>query len=172
MNINGFTGWIYHLCEWIVRLAIINTLWVLFSLAGLGIFGWAPATAATFAVMRQWFLYKRDIPLLKTFFSFYKKDFIRANAIGLLLAAGGWSFYFSTLTLIHFGQWSMLIVGSVMLIGLFLFLITVMFIFPVFCHYNISLKQLVRYSLMIGVSHLHYWVLMATTLVLTYILFS
>ena len=61
---NGF----YRFCEWVMRLAYLNLLWIGFTLAGAVIFGLAPATAAMFAVTRQWTLGKTDVPVFQTFF--------------------------------------------------------------------------------------------------------
>ncbi|BDG36084.1 DUF624 domain-containing protein [Saccharococcus caldoxylosilyticus] len=50
-------GKLYRVCEWITRLACINILWMLFTLAGLIVFGIAPATVALFTIVRKWLVF-------------------------------------------------------------------------------------------------------------------
>ena len=88
MQLDGFTGGIYSLCNWFVRLAYINILWILFSLIGLVIFGFFPATVAMLATLRQ-FLRKNDPPVFKTFWNYYKTEFIGSNKLGAIIAAIG-----------------------------------------------------------------------------------
>ncbi|MGY0702716.1 DUF624 domain-containing protein [Bacillus subtilis] len=54
MEHDGSLGRMLRFCEWIMRFAYTNLLWLFFTLLGLGVFGIMPATAALFAVMRKW----------------------------------------------------------------------------------------------------------------------
>ena len=57
----------YRAAEWISRLFLLNILWVVFTIVGLGIFGFGPATAAMFAIVRKWIITpQEDFPLFKT----------------------------------------------------------------------------------------------------------
>lgn len=76
---NGF----YRFCEWVMRLAYLNLLWIGFSLAGAVVFGLAPATAAMFAVTRQWVMGNTDIPVFQTFFQTFKKEWAKSSVLGL-----------------------------------------------------------------------------------------
>ncbi|MBJ4025770.1 DUF624 domain-containing protein [Salmonella enterica subsp. enterica serovar Derby] len=67
---NGF----YRFCEWLMRLAYLNLLWIGFTLAGAVIFGLAPATAAMFAVTRQWTLGKTVSRCFRRFFGRLKRN--------------------------------------------------------------------------------------------------
>ncbi len=69
----------YRICTWIMRMAYVNLLWVAFSLLGLGIFGFFPATAAMFVVIRKWLSSEQDIPVFKTFWNAFKTEFIKIN---------------------------------------------------------------------------------------------
>ena len=75
--------WHLSLCNWFVRLAYINILWILFSLAGLIIFGFFPATVAMLATLRQ-YLQKNDPPVFKTFWNYYKTEFFASNKLGAI----------------------------------------------------------------------------------------
>src|SRR5690625_7349246 len=48
-------------------------------------FGITPATVAMYAVKRKWVHRETDIPNIKTFWESYKKEFIQANILGIIL---------------------------------------------------------------------------------------
>ncbi|UOQ83414.1 YesL family protein [Gracilibacillus salinarum] len=70
-------------CNWVVRLAYINVLWCVFTMLGGIIFGWAPATVSSFTIMRRW-MEKEEFRILPYFWKIYKKEFLQANASGLI----------------------------------------------------------------------------------------
>lgn len=88
MQLGGFSGGILSLCNWFARLAYINILWILFSLAGLIVFGFFPATIAMLATLRQ-FLQKNDPPVFKTFWKYYKAEFFASNKLGAIIVVIG-----------------------------------------------------------------------------------
>jgi len=161
----------YRICEWIWRLAYINILWMLASLAGLVVFGLLPATVAMFAVLRKWVMKELDIPVFQTFINTYRKEFIKANALGLILLSGGYIIYFNYLFLatvkgsIH----TVLLVGQ--LCTLFIYLITVFFIFPVYVHYELKLLQYVKLAAIIGIVNPLTTIVLALSFVLLYHIF-
>ncbi|WP_026702454.1 YesL family protein [Salibacterium aidingense] len=148
---------VFSLCEWLARLAVLNGLWVVFMLAGLGIFGWAPATAAVFSVLRTAFL-NGGLAQLETrsmyqdFKSVFKEEFFQANAVGLLLLWGG--------VLLYVSGWSMTAMDvslfpRLLLIGVVsLFLLIFLLVFPVRAHFQTSVKNSVQYSLLLGLANL------------------
>ncbi len=75
MQMGGIMGGFYRVSEWIMRFAYVNILWGLFTLAGLVLFGFMPATVAMFTVIRKWLMGETDIPVFKTFFASFKKRF-------------------------------------------------------------------------------------------------
>lgn len=170
MNANWTTG-INEFCEKIVNLAWLNTLWILFTVLGLGIFGWAPATAAMLSVIRKQSSSDAKFPVFKEFFANYKKSFIQANIIGLILILGIGSLFLSISTLLYLEQWIMIILGTVFFMVLILFGIVALFIFPVFTHYNTSFSNYFRYALYIGLSHLPRALLITLSLVIAVALF-
>ncbi|TDC48134.1 DUF624 domain-containing protein [Jiangella ureilytica] len=56
IEVGGRFGRLYGYLDWPVRLAALNLLWLLGVLAGLVLFGLAPATAALYAVLRAYVL--------------------------------------------------------------------------------------------------------------------
>ncbi|MEW9052311.1 MAG: DUF624 domain-containing protein [Neobacillus sp.] len=88
MKLGSFSNAVYTVCDWIARLAYINLLWILFTLSGLGIFGFFPATIAMLATLRQ-FLLKNHPPVFKTFWHYYKQEFFNSNKLGLIIVTFG-----------------------------------------------------------------------------------
>ncbi|WP_211233937.1 YesL family protein [Salibacterium aidingense] len=152
MNRGGIMGGLNTLMEWITRLAYVNLLWVLLTIAGLVVFGLFPATAAMFAVVRKWTMKELDIPVFQTFWREFRAEFLKSNGMGLILAAMAYVFYvdfqfFSSLD----GVVSMLLLsasGSLFLV----YLITSLFVFPVLAHYKLRLLQYFKQAFLIGIS--------------------
>src|SRR5690625_6342583 len=61
----GPMGGFYTLANWIMRLAYVNILWIAFSLVGIIILGFFPATIGMFTVIRKWIQGDGDIPIFK-----------------------------------------------------------------------------------------------------------
>src|SRR5690625_1648074 len=84
---------LYQFCVWLMCLAYLNILWLAFSLLGLLIVGFAPATLAMFSVIRKWMMGEKEVAIFPLFWKSYREEFFRANIIFLILAAIGWIFY-------------------------------------------------------------------------------
>jgi uncharacterized membrane protein YesL len=109
LEFRGIMGGFYRISEWIMRLSVINVLWVLCSipvfflgllgltsqtseallsvlplLAILAPFTLFPATAAMFAVARKWVTGEEDVSLLKTYFRSYKENYLQSMIGGIL----------------------------------------------------------------------------------------
>src|SRR5699024_1115589 len=82
---DGIANGFYKVAEKITRFAYVNILWIAFTMAGLGILGFFPATAAMFAVIRKWGQGYDDIKVFPTFLETYKKEFKKANIVGYIL---------------------------------------------------------------------------------------
>lgn len=74
---------VINFSKWIVKLAYLNVLWIMFTLVGLILFGWAPATVSSFTVMRRW-LNKEEFTTLPFFWKTYKREFFKSNVSGLV----------------------------------------------------------------------------------------
>lgn len=108
LEFRGVMGGLYRISEWIMRLSVINLLWMLCSIpvfffvfmglvspsvdalkaslpiiAILAPFTLFPATSAMFAVARKWVTGEEDVPLLKTFFRGYKENYLQSMIGGI-----------------------------------------------------------------------------------------
>ncbi|SFQ15455.1 YesL family protein [Salibacterium halotolerans] len=144
-------GSVFHsTLDWITRLAYVNVLWVLFSLAGLIVAGLFPATAAMFAVVRKWLIEDEEIAVLPTFWQSVKSEFLRSNAIGYIALVPAYVFYvdFQFFSSIE-GILSFVLItisGSLFL----LYVITVLFLFPALVHYRMRILEYFKQAFFIG----------------------
>lgn len=157
MEITGMWGAFYRISNWVTRFAWLNLLWLAFTFLGLILFGIMPATIAMFAVTRKWVQKDYDVPVFKTFFKHYKENFIKGNLFGLVIYILG---YFLSVFLKYTGLMSESsvypILFGIFVIAAFLYTMLVLYIAPVFVHYQLSFWQYIRYAVTIGAINVHY----------------
>ncbi|MFS0638775.1 YesL family protein [Mesobacillus foraminis] len=160
METNMMTGKLFWICEWIMRLAFVNILWILFTASGLIIFGIMPASVAVFAVARKWITQGTDIPIFKTFFHTFKTEWLKSNNLGLILGLSG-GFLFFDLVYIRTIPGPLQSALMVLLMIAFLFYImTCLFILPVYVHYDLKLSQYIKHAFLIGLSNMWLFLVM------------
>lgn len=149
-GLNGVFKWVYDTGDWLLKIMYLHILWVLFTLLGLGIFGITPATAAMVSVIHKWFEHDHDIPIFKNFFSFYKKRFLKANGLGLLLIAVGVFLYVD----IRISQQVIqsLFFHAVLLFFCLLYFITLLYFFTIFARYKLKFFFYFRQSFLIALA--------------------
>lgn len=151
---DGIVKGYYKFALWITRFAYINFLWVLFTLLGLGIFGLMPATAGLFAVVRKWVYKEDDIPILGTFWKTFRKEFIKINLLGWLLLFVGYLLITQLRILWIQGSMPYFIASfGVIALGI-VYMIVLLYTFPIFSHFEISIFENIRWSFIIGVVHI------------------
>jgi len=145
---------LYRACEWATRLAYINILWLIFTLFGAIIFGIVPATVALFTIVRKWLLSHDDVPVFQTFIQTYKKEFLQANRFGLLIMIVAYILYIDVLLYIAYIPASFQFLVSVMLFIIFIFYaVTLLYMFPIYVHYELRFWQYIRYAFLLGMAH-------------------
>ncbi len=108
----GTGNFIYIICDWIMRLAIANLLWVSFSLLGAGVFGIFPSSVAVLALIKEWISGRRPSPI-PFVWNKYRRTFKSANVVFLI---GSVLLFVTLLNLyisLHFqGIWFYLFISS------------------------------------------------------------
>jgi len=146
METTGLMGGFYRLLEWISRLAFLNLLWISFTLLGLVMFGFFPATIALFGVARKWMLGNDSVSILKTFWTVYKREFIKSNLLGFIITTISLVLYidfqFVLNTTNHFvsNLFVPLVIITIIFIGMFFYII------PMFVHYDMKISHVIRNS--------------------------
>lgn len=170
-------GGFYRISEWVMRLTVINLLWLVCSLPffyfglvlmvspdvtvdmlkqGLVILGilspftLVPATAAVFTVARKWVTGDEDVPLFKTYFRGYKENYKQSMLGGLFYLLLGVLLYVNY----HFygNQQGMLRVLSFLFITLF-FIAAASFLnfLSIMVHFHMKFSQLLKNSFFITI---------------------
>lgn len=140
---NSTSGFIYNILEWITRFAYVNLLWILFTLLGVVLFGFYPATLAMFAVCRDWLRGETGKPVFPSFWDYYRKDFVRSNLLGLFVTAiavfiAADLFYIQTSS--ENLSWTHIPLFAFML----LFVMYLFYLFPTFVHYDIKIGKVIK----------------------------
>jgi uncharacterized membrane protein YesL len=160
MESTDWMGKLLGICQWITRLAYINLLWLLFMILGLFILGAAPATVAMFTLIRKWIMGESDLPVFTTYWETYKKEFWKANSLGFILAGISIILYLDW-RLISSLQGSLYPILMGCLIGVvFLFLVIMLFIFPVYVQYEYKTLQYIKTAFLLGISYPLYTMVM------------
>lgn len=143
----------YIFAIWITRLAYLNILWVLFTIAGLLFFGIMPATVAMFAIVRKWQRGENEVPVFTTFLGVYRKEFWKANSIGIILLLLG---YFFSIQFQILGAQSALVYQMAqfsIVIVFALLTMLVIYLFPIYVHFDLKAMQYLKWPLIVSIVH-------------------
>lgn len=158
MELDGMTGRFFRICEIISKLAYLNILWIFFTILGVGIFGFIPATVALFAIVRKWVMRDTDVSIFTTFWKIFRQEFLKSSMLGGSLLLIGYILYIDFLYLPSDGLFALVRFG-LMVVAL-LYIIVLLYIFPLFVHYEWKNRLYIKYALVLGASHPHYTLLM------------
>lgn len=168
---NGWVGKVHTATNWFTKLVYLNVLWFLFTMGGLVIFGFMPATVALFTIVRKWIMGDTSFSIFKTFLVHFKKDFLKVNGLGLvfLLIAG-----ILLLDILLIQNSNSMIMNFFLLIVFsfsIVFTIIVLYFFPIFVHYDVRIIEIMKNALLIGLAKPLTTMLMMASLFFGFILF-
>jgi uncharacterized membrane protein YesL len=150
MEMSRLLTGIYKLCNWITHFAYLNLLWIIFTLLGGVILGIIPSTVAMFAIARKTAMGEADISVSGTFWRTYRTEFFRANGLALIITVIGFFWYFDLYFFRQFeGAFYTILNYLMILIGMVYFML-LLYIFPVFVHYDLKIYQYLTHALKIG----------------------
>lgn len=153
------------ICLRILKLAYLNVLWIGGTLLGLIVFGIGPSTAAVFSIIRDWFRGNDDRPLFKSFVQNYKDYFKESFIFTLLYGLVG---LILIIDFIYMNRWEYKVFFGVLL---FLYYISVSYIFPIIVHYDLkSVKEKIKYSFLIGFSYMQHTLVSLVAIIAIYAL--
>lgn len=134
---------------WLSTMMYLQFLWTIGVVLGFVVGGLFPSTVALFSVLRD-LLNNRTNEIVKDrFWKVYKESFQKANRLGYLLIGMG-------ALLIVYMRLSMQIQNTLAPIFLFLsygflilFLLAVLYIFPIFVHFDLNISQIIQHAVII-----------------------
>lgn len=148
---SSFIDWINKLSRYIMNLMYVNFLWLLFSLLGLIITGFFPSTVAMFTVVRKWVLGESGIPIFEIFWSSYRKQFLKSNLLGYSLSIIGIVIYTDLFFLQQVENNFLQILYIPALFLTLLYLLTLLFVIPIFVHYDVKGFQIIKNAIYISI---------------------
>lgn len=178
LEFKGMMGGFYKITEWIMRLAVINLLWIacsipfivfvfpvlftpqssteptdllkqgLLLLALIAPFTLIPASSAMFSVARKWVTGDEDVPLLKTFFRSYKQNYLQSMLGGFIFVI------LAVILAVNMTFYSTTLKSFSFLVYLFIvlfvFLIAAFFNFlSILAHFHMKLWQMIKNSILL-----------------------
>lgn len=152
-------------CTRLLRLVYLNLLWTVATILGLGLIGVGPATVAMLSILRQWIRGNEEVAIFSTFIRYFRESFKEAAMIGGLYSLVGYVLY---VDIVNVSSWH---VRVVTLIGAFLYLISLTYIFPLLAHYDWKgIKLKIKMSIVIGFSYLQYTLVLFVAIVVLFAL--
>lgn len=148
----GWAGRFYSISEWIMRLAYVNVLWIFFTLVGLIALGFVPATVGMFTIVRKWIMGEEDIPIFKTFWQTYRTEFLKSNLLGLCFFLIGFILFFDLRFFQAQSGVFYLVLFYVSIVFSFVYLISLLFFFPVIVHYELKGLRYIKQTFLIAIS--------------------
>ncbi|SFM19857.1 Uncharacterized membrane protein YesL [Gracilibacillus orientalis] len=139
--------------EWITRFAYVNILWMAFTIVGLVIFGFFPATVAMFTLIRQWIIGNTEEPVFATFWNTYKKEFLRSNLFGLVFYLIGLLFYIN----LQFMDMTQGGFYDIIKIPLYVFMLaislTLLYVIPTYVHFELRFIDVWKNAFLVMMIH-------------------
>lgn len=157
-------------CDWVVKLLYLNFLWVLFTVIGLVAAGIFPATAAMFAVLKDYQAGK-NVRVFKVFKQVYIEEFRRANLLGTVLMIIPSIFYTDWLFTNHLSGTMEMVAKGILIGSACLYGITLIYIFPVYLQVNRKVLTTLKMAFLIGISYPFYTFMMLTSIISLLFLF-
>ncbi|QGH32818.1 DUF624 domain-containing protein [Gracilibacillus salitolerans] len=150
MSMEKLTDIVRIFCIHLLKLVYLNMLWFLFTIFGIILFGIIPATLAVCKVQHH-LLTEKHVPSIgRLFWETYRSHFFKVNQLAIVLGSIGFIIYFD----IQFfmdqeGLWSYVVSVCFYIISVW-FMITLLYIFPTYLHYQLSLFGYIKYSFIVG----------------------
>ena len=140
-----------YVTEWVLRLIWTNLLWIGYTLLGLVVFGVMPATVALFTVTRRWTRKEFDFSIWDEFKETYFSEWKKSNKIGVVFWIIGFVLVADLRFALHIeGFYSLFLLFFFIFLSL-IFMMTLIFFFPIYVHYTYSIKDYIKQSLIYSV---------------------
>ncbi|MFC0472757.1 YesL family protein [Halalkalibacter kiskunsagensis] len=131
---------------------LLNILWLIMCIPIITIF---PATAAMFAVVRQWIRKEDSSNVFKPFFLYFKENFKQSFVIGVIWVILSYLIILNIRMLPTIESTALKsMMFPLLLIFCIFFVLTSLFLFPVLVHYKLPLTGVLRNAFLLSVSKL------------------
>lgn len=172
MTSSIFLDKLYKLLNWLKILIWLNLLWIGFTVAGLGILGWAPALVSVFGVLKK-LLEKQTfyLPVFKIFLNNYKTYFIKSNLIGYLFLISFSSCWYILSKSSQLNEALFFIIALILGALMSLIVVAALFCIPVLLEEKNGYTEVIKISLDKGLRFIPYSVSVIASLIIMTSLF-
>lgn len=153
MELTGLKAKLYQVSEFIMMIAYLNILWIIFTLFGGIVLGIHPATVALFSCIKQWRETDHSKVTFSNFKEVFKSEFKKANILGgfitvlVFLGVFNGAFIIANRALLH------PLLTIIYFIGMFFLVVLLIYIYPVYVYFGKSVITTIVYSVTIGMAH-------------------
>jgi len=144
---SSFFEKISFFCVEVFDFIILNIFWLIGTLLGGIFFGYAPSTIALFTVLRQKIMADEKAGTATIFWRTYKKEFIRGNFLGIFLTLIFFISYINQSNFQVYEESIFIILTTLSKIARWIFLLAILYIFPMYVHYETNLANYFSKSL-------------------------
>ena len=160
MELTGWRGSLYHYMDWALKLPYLNILWLVGIIIGIGFVGFFPSTVAMFSVLKKWIRDEEEVKVFDHFKKEYKKEFLQANKYGYSWMILGIIIYVDLQFFRGIPTIWALIISLFFFILAAIYIVALLYAFPVYVQFQLTLKQYFRNCLLIVLSNPLFSVLM------------
>lgn len=144
---------IMNIIDRLVKLIMLNLLWLLFTILGIGVFGFMPATASVYLIIRKWMNGEEIGNLLAEFWEHFKTSFVKVNLVGLVFLLIGLFLYLDFQILIGTEELiGKILLAAIMMLSLIYFA-TFLHFFPIFARFEMKVFDYLKLSLVMAMSN-------------------
>lgn len=137
---------LYHWLERLSNFFFLNVLWLITSIPVITFF---PATAALFAVVRDW-VQGKDSGIVSPFFRYFRENLVQSVVVGLLWTAFGAFIWFDFIALSTMSGWLQTLIFWVLVLLTVGYFTTAIYLFPVMVQYRSTWWQVIKNSFLIA----------------------
>jgi uncharacterized membrane protein YesL len=141
---------LYRWLEVFANFLLLNLLWLLACIPVLTIY---PATAAMFAVVRDW-VRKKDVGDIQAFFLRFRENFKQSFVIGIVWTLSGIALVLDFYLVNQLPSGLRTILYLVLSLMLLLYTFTSVYLFPVMVHFDTTWPVVLKNSLLLGIGRL------------------
>ncbi|WP_233096655.1 DUF624 domain-containing protein [Fictibacillus halophilus] len=143
-------SYVYVFADWFVRLLVLNLLWVVLTVIGLGIFGWLPATLTVIYILKNWLYQKTQVRSIKSYGKVYMVHLKKSQGLNAAFLIFGLVAY---MDFFFFVDQSPMIasigLGFLMSVCLAL-LVLLLYVLPIYSEPDVGLRFALKLGLSIG----------------------
>ncbi|MCK0472248.1 YesL family protein [Halalkalibacter sp. AB-rgal2] len=140
---------LYYFLEKMTNFFLLNLIWLLFSLPIITLF---PATAAMYAVIRDW-VQGKDSGVIQPFFQYFKVNFKHSFAYGILWGICLFIFYIDLAIIAEFESTANLLMTSLLFVIGLLVAFNTAFIIPVMVHFKLSFWGHIKHAFLFSIMY-------------------